>query len=105
MQLTIAHLNAQRELVTALALADPALRADMDSLNFWSAGNFEVRDVSCVGIVREGLDLVAACLIKGKPSVRRVLVPFPSPWKTKPRSSAHSYPLPSALGGLKTQGQ
>ena len=78
-QQAMSLLNAQSKLARALALGDSKLKDDMDGANFWSAGNFIVQEVTCEGIVPEGLRLVARCEVKGKPQIRALTLPFPFP--------------------------
>lgn len=51
----------------------------MESLNFWSNGNFEVVNVTCAGVLPAGLSFRLSCRIKDKPAERSVLVGFPFP--------------------------
>lgn len=78
-EVAVAFLNEapQQRLLKALATCDPAVRDEMDSLNFWSGGSFEVRGVRCEGIVAQGLRLALDCSVKGRPQQRSAVAPFP----------------------------
>lgn len=78
-QQAIGFLNTQPKLAKALALCDTKLKDEMDGANFWSAGNFIVQEVTCEGIVPEGLRLSAKCEVKGKSQIRKLTLPFPYP--------------------------
>jgi hypothetical protein len=77
---SIQFLNTQApSLIRALALRDARLKDDMDKENFWTAGNFEIRNVTCTGIVKEGVSLDLECAVKGKTQRRSLVAKFPFP--------------------------
>jgi hypothetical protein len=78
---SIAFLNqpAQQPLLKILTRGDPTLEQEMDKANFWTASNFVIKSVNCLGVVEAGLKLSLDCEIRDKPEKRTVTAPFPFP--------------------------
>eukprot|EP01038_Epipyxis_sp_PR26KG_P011101 gene11101-14896_t len=78
---TIQYLNSQstQALLTKLAYSVPSIQEESSKQNFWSGGNFVIKNVTCVGIVPEGIALSVLCEIKGKNAKREVVCLFNEP--------------------------
>ena len=70
---------SRTNLASRICLLDPDLRREMESSNFWTAGNFQVQNCVCSDISSESIRLEANCIKQNKQIKREVIIPFPSP--------------------------
>lgn len=72
----ITYLNNNKVLIQKLALGNKKLKKEMEDANFWTGGAYTITSSTCLGIVENGLNLQVECNVKGKKTIKEILVPF-----------------------------
>lgn len=77
---TIQYLNSPgcSPMLENFAQMNTTFLKEYESANFWFGGSFVVSNCSVTSMSWQGLTLLLNCVIKSKPSLREVFIPFPN---------------------------